>query len=98
MKNPKEELKKKADSEKKTRESILYSALRFYGPEAQRQVQMHFDKYDRILKSCKNDTEREHIKKIAIIELQQMMKFKEIAENGLSINGEEVLPPEKPKE
>lgn len=81
--------KPKVDSEVETRKSILHSAMRFYGPEGARQVQMHFDKYDRILKACGNESERAHIKKLAIMELHQLMQFKD----GLNINGVDVLSP-----
>ena len=79
----------KIDSEEKTRKSILHSAMRFYGPEGARQVALHFDKYDKILKACGNESERAHIKKLAIMELHQMMQFKD----GLSINGVDLLDP-----
>ncbi len=73
-----------------TRKSILKTALRFYGPEGMHQIQMHFDKYDRILLSCKNESERSHIKHLAIMELHQLMQFKD----GLNINGKDILPPD----
>ncbi len=81
--------KQKVDSELDTRNSILRSAMRFYGPEGAHQIQMHFDKYDRILKGCGNESERAHIKKLAIMELHQLMQFKD----GLNINGVDVLSP-----
>ena len=81
----------KIDSETKTRKDIFKTALYYYGPEGLRAVQMHFNKYDKILQSCKNDTERSHIKHLAIIELHQMMRYTE----GLAINHKPILPPLK---
>ena len=83
------EKKPRVDSEAATRKSILKSALYFYGTEGARYVQMHFDKYDRILAACGNESERNHIKQLAIVELHQMMRFKD----GLNIGGKDVLPP-----
>lgn len=82
-------MRMKTASEMETRRSIFKSALRFYGEDGLRQVKMHFDKYDKILMSCKNETERDHIKRIAIIELHQLMQFKD----GLNINGTDIIPP-----
>lgn len=81
----------KVMSEEETRKSFIYQALRFYGPEAARQVKLHFEKYDSILKSCKNESEKNHIKHLAITELYKMMNFYE----GLVVDGKEIIPPEK---
>lgn len=89
--------KKQPKSEAETRMAIFQQARRFHGPEAERQVRMHFDKYDRILANCRNDNERSHIKKLAVAELYKMMGYYQ----GLVMNGEEIMPPDskaEPKE
>jgi len=81
----------KNKTESETRKSIIKQALRFYGPEAEKQVRMHFDKYDKILKSTKNESEHKHIKHLALAELYKMMGFYQ----GLSVDGEELIPPKE---
>lgn len=74
-----------------TRKEILKQAHRFLGPEAVQQVKMHFNKWDKIIKNCNNDTEKSHMKKMAIAELYKLMGYYQ----GLTVNGEEIIPPEK---
>ena len=78
----------KNKTEAETRKSIVYQALRFYGPEAAKQVNMHFAKYDRILKATKNESELKHIKHLALAELYKMMGFYQ----GLVVDDQEVIP------
>ena len=83
--------KKKSNiqSEAETRQGVIKQALRFYGPEAARQVQVHFDKYDAILAKVTNKFERKHIKHLALAELYKMMGYYQ----GLVVNGQEIIPP-----
>lgn len=80
----------KVMSEEETRKSFINQALKCYGPEAARQVKLHFKKYDNIINACKNEFEKKHIKHLAITELYKMMNYYE----GLIIDGQEVIPAE----
>lgn len=77
-------------TEAETRQGIIRQALRFYGPEAARQVQAHFQKYDTILARVTNESERKHIKHLALAELYKMMGYYQ----GLVVGGQEIIPPD----
>lgn len=79
-----------AQSEAETRKGIIKQALRFYGPEAARQVKAHFQKYDAILLRVTNESERKHIKHLALAELYKMMGYYQ----GLVVGGQEIIPPD----
>jgi hypothetical protein len=83
-----------AQSEIETRQGIIKQALRFYGPEAARQVQAHFVKYDGLLARVTNESERKHIKHLALAELYKMMGYYQ----GLVVGGQEIIPPNLPSE
>lgn len=83
---------KKPKSEINTRKDILKTALRFYGPEGHRQVTMHLDKYDNLLKRCGNESERKHIKLLGISELHTMLGI----QTGLEVNGIQIIPSKEP--
>jgi hypothetical protein len=75
-------------SEQGTRQKILQDARRCFGPEGVRQLQMMFKKYDDLLARCTNDSEREHIKKIAAADIFTAMGYR----GGLSVDGIDVIP------
>ncbi len=78
-------------SEEEHRKGILKMAQRFYGPEGVHHVQMHFNKYDGLIKNCGNESERKHLKLLAITELHTMLGI----QSGLIINDQEVIPPKE---
>ena len=81
--------KSDVQSEAETRHDVIKQALRFYGPEAARQVQAHFAKYDSLLARVTNESERKHIKHLALAELYKMMGYYQ----GLVVGGQEIIPP-----
>lgn len=85
------EEEQKPDSERDTRLGIFKQAKLCYGPEAEKQVRSHFNKYDDLLKKCPREDERKHIKRLAIAELYKMMNYYQ----GLVVGGVEIIPPDK---
>ncbi len=77
-------------SELATRKRIIADAIRRFGAGGERQMRMVFDKYDKLLAKCTNDSERKHIKSLAIVEIHQLMGYR----GGLTINKHVVLPSE----
>lgn len=75
-------------SERGTREAILEDAQRCFGPEGVHQMRMMFKKYDDLLARCTNDSELEHIKKIAAADIFTAMGYR----GGLSVDGVDVIP------
>jgi len=73
--------------ERDTRLRIFSDCRDKYGPEAERQLRMVFDKWDSLLKKCTNEQERKHIKVMAITEIHTMMNYA----GGLSIGGKLVI-------
>ena len=78
-------------SERATRLRMLNDVELRFGPDGRRQVQMVFDKYDRLLNNCTNEVERQHIKKVAAAEIFTMIGYK----GGLAINNEVIIPAEE---
>ena len=74
-------------SEAETRIKIFSDCRNKYGPEAERQLRMVFDKWDGLLKQCTNEEERKHIKIMAITEIHTMMNYA----GGLSIDGKVII-------
>ena len=70
-----------------TRLTIYSDCRNKYGPEAERQLRMVFDKWDNLLKKCTNEQERQHIKVMAITEVHTMMNYV----GGLSVAGKVVI-------
>jgi len=87
------EKKKSPPTEADTRKRILADCCKYYGPEAQRQLQMVFDKYDRLLVNCGNKEERKQIKILALTEIYKMMGYRD----GLHVGGTVILEADKPK-
>lgn len=75
-------------NEKATRKKLLLDAQVRFGPEGARQLQMMFNKYDKLLKNCQNESERQHIKKIAAADVYQALGYR----GGLQVGGEIVIP------
>lgn len=73
--------------ERDTRLRIFSDCRNKYGPEAERQLRLVFDKWDNLLQKCTNDEERKHIKVMAITEIHQMMNYA----GGLSVGGKVVI-------
>ena len=75
-------------SEQKTREKIMIQAIKLgCGLE----VAGLFKKYDDLLKTCTNDSEREHIKVLAITDIYKFIGFS----GGLTIDNQVVIPDDK---
>ena len=74
-------------SEADTRQNIFADCCYYYGPEAERQLRMIFDKWDKLLSQCRNEEERKHIKVLAITEVHQMMRYPD----GLSVGGKIII-------
>ena len=73
--------------ERDTRIKIYSDCRGKYGPEAERQLRMVFDKWDSLMSKCTNEQELKHIKVMAITEIHQMMRYI----GGLTIDGKVVL-------
>lgn len=51
-----------------------------------------FDKYDRLLRSCRNDEERKHIGSLGVIEVHKLLDNGNVGQGGsLTIDGEVVI-------
>jgi UPF0288 family protein (methanogenesis marker protein 3) len=84
--NPNEPL-----GERDTRLSIFADCNKHFGPEAERQLRMVFDKWDNVLSKCTNDKERKHIQIMAATEVHQLMRYPD----GLVVGGKVIIEPEK---
>jgi len=87
------EKKKGPPTEADTRRRILADCNKYYGPEAQRQLKMVFDKYDRLLANCGNQEERKQIKILALTEIYKKMGY----QDGLQVGGTVILEADVPK-
>lgn len=74
-------------SEKETRQSIMAMAKKL---GCEKDIIAIFDKYDRALKNCTNETERKHIAHTGIVELHKYFYCK----GNLVVDGVELLPAE----
>lgn len=72
-------------SEKETRRKVLGQAQRL-GCETE--IKMLFNKYDTLLRSCKNESERKHIQVLASTDIYRLIGFR----GGLTIDGQVVIP------
>lgn len=51
-----------------------------------------FDKYDRLLRNCRNDEERKHIGSLGVIEVHKLLDNGDVGVGGsLTIDGEVVI-------
>lgn len=73
--------------ERETRIKIFADCKRLYGPEAERQLRMVFDKWDGILAKCTNAEESKHIRVMAATEIHQLMGYV----GGLSVGGKVII-------
>lgn len=74
-------------SERETRLRIFADCRKNYGPEAERQLRMTFDKWDRLLAKCTNPEEAKHIRVMAAAEIHQMMGYR----GGLTVGGKVII-------
>lgn len=74
-------------SERDTRLRIFSDCRKLYGPEAERQLRLTFDKWDRLIAKCTNPEELKHIKVMAAAEIHQMMGYR----GGLTVGGKVVI-------
>ena len=73
--------------ERETRLKIFADCRKHYGPEAERQLRMVFDKWDNLLAKCTNLEERKHITVMAATEVHQMMGYS----GGLTVGGKVII-------
>lgn len=78
-------------NEYETRIRIFADCRRNYGPEAERQLRLTFDKWDKILSKCTNADERKHIAVMATTEIHRMMGYS----GGLSVGGRVIIQDEE---
>ena len=74
-------------SEYETRIKVFANCREHYGPEAERQLRLTFDKWDKVLAKCTNLEERKHISVMASAEIYKMMNYA----GGLSVNGKVII-------
>jgi hypothetical protein len=77
---------RKLKSEKETREGLLCHAKRLH---CEQDLQQLFDKWDRLI-ALAPPSEKQDMSRIAILEIQAFLDIR--AQDGLTINGETVLP------
>lgn len=77
-------------SEEKTRQKLLIDAQRRFGPEGKKQLQMMFDKYDNLIRTCRNELERQHIRQLGVVEIYKAMGYR----GGLTVDDQLVIPDE----
>lgn len=85
-KNPNQPL-----TERETRLKIFADCRKHYGPEAERQLRLTFDKWDKLLAKCTNLEEKKHITVMAATEIHQMMGY----QGGLSVGGKVIIQDDK---
>lgn len=71
-------------NEKETRNRLLGYANRYGMGKG---LQEMLDKYDRMIKNCGNDLERQHMKQLALAEIHNFLGFID----GLEMNGEMII-------
>ena len=80
--------KKKVLPEHEVRKRILQTAENL---GCKTDVLQIFNKYDKLLRDCKNEEERKQISVMGSAELYRFLH----CTSGLQINGNEIIPPEK---
>lgn len=78
----------KISSEQESRKNLLSLAKKF---KCEKDVKMILDKYDRALKNCTNELERQAIGTAGLAELHKFFYCK----GALVVNGQEIIPAEE---
>jgi len=77
--------------EKETRKGLLRFAEISGGPEAVKELQLLFDKWDSIMKLAPPD-ERQQMAEMAVLEVDRLLSIHSELRNGLTIDGKIIFP------
>jgi len=75
-------------TEQATRKRMLADVRERFGITGETQLKQLFDKWDKLVISCKNDSERAHMKKMACAEIFKAIGYR----GGLTVGGDVVIP------
>jgi len=82
---------KKVMTENQTRDKIMAHAIRL---GCEYEVRTLFKKYDDLLRTCKNESERKHISVLGVTEIYKLIGFR----GGLMVNDQVIIPHDKSDE
>lgn len=90
MKSKKTHKDKNTFNENTTRQRLISDCIIRFGPEGGRQLKMLFEKWDKLMAKCKNESELNHIGALACAEIYSAMGYG----GGLTVDGEVMIPNE----
>lgn len=88
MRSKKTHIDNNTFNERTSREHLIADCYERFGPEGAKQLKLLFDKWDKLLVKCKNETELKHMRKLACAEIYSSLGYSD----GLLVGGEVVIP------